>query len=283
MSSALFTAPTLWFAYLQESFFGGGYSVVHDVPVRSGPSFVAFAAFFSLLAWLSAGLWQLYNKQNRLLLLSFFWFVLALAPVAQLIVYPQNYQADRYLVLACFGPCLLCSWSLYRLLGLMQQRFRALVSRRVVTMLTALLLLSVTGVSAERAWLFSDSVRLFQDATLKTALYPFAPYQLGKAYEEKGNEKEALSSYLLALKRPEQSGRGAAEAVNNAAMLLTRQGKLRRAEQILLAGRGRFFLPSLNSFAAATARGGATLSLRHQTLSPAEAISRALSTLLFTL
>lgn len=224
--SRLATAATMgpvWLRYLALSFVPVHLSLVHDVPIRTAWTATGVLGYAVLVAWAAVGVWQ-QRRGRPLAAASFLWFVAPLVPVSQVLFPLQNLMADRYLLLSVMGPCLLLAVGAAR---------NPRVGAPALGVAAALL----SGVTAERASLFADSVDAFLDATQKTGSTLIAPYQLAYALEERGDYPNAIRYYREVLRRmrePEETGR---RATNNLARALVRHKHLHEAELVLERGR----------------------------------------------
>jgi tetratricopeptide (TPR) repeat protein len=129
-------------------------------------------------------------------------------------------MADRYLYLSALGPCLGVSAGLCSI---------GRGGRAVAVVLAGLLGFATFSRSA----LFADSIRLFRDATAKTESSGLAPYQLGQAYEARGDDAQAIAAYEEVLERAPPPSEVARRATNNLAKLWARASRLAEAERLL--------------------------------------------------
>jgi tetratricopeptide (TPR) repeat protein len=120
--------------------------------------------------------------------------VAPLVPVSQVLVPLQNVMADRYLCVAVAAPCAL----LGLLCGHLEAR-RALAGR----LLGAALCLAFGALSAQRARVFSDSVRLWEDALETTPGSALALLQLGHARRSVGDLRGAEAAWTALWRQPE--------------------------------------------------------------------------------
>jgi protein O-mannosyl-transferase len=216
----LATAATMgpvWLAYLIRSFVPVGLSVQHEVTVRGAGDLVGWLAYLPLVA-LAALSWRAARRGQRLWLWSLAWFVVALLPTSQVLAPLQNLMADRYLLFAVLGPCVV--------LGMVCARVgRAMLTAGVVAIFAALTLV--------RAPVFADSVSLWEDATAHAPRSARAHYQLAMALRDAARPVDAEPAFrqAIALAAPgEEAGRMAA---NNLATLLASAGRLPEARDIL--------------------------------------------------
>jgi tetratricopeptide (TPR) repeat protein len=213
------TMGPVWLRYLGLAVWPSGLSLVYDVPVRFAWDAAASAGACTILAW--AGLAVLLAVRRRPLLASaWLWFVTPLLPVSQMLISVENRLADRYLFLSVMGPALLAAAAAGRL------------GRRGLV-LGGAAVLALGSVTAARAHLFADSVRVWQDATAQTAVNALGPYQLGMALMDAGRDEEAIAALREAMARakpPRTVGRNAVTALSR---LLARRAQLEEAEDLL--------------------------------------------------
>ena len=143
----------------------------------------------------------------------------------RLVIVPfQTLIADRYLVLSVMAPSLLVGAA-------------ATLAPRYLLPAAGVLTAALAAATAQRASLFSDSVRLFSEATNETTRNPAAPYQLGQALEAAGDDEAAIAAYRSVLTRAPGREETARRATNNLAKLLARRGNSEAAERVLRRGR----------------------------------------------
>lgn len=236
--SAAAAMGVVWLRYGIELVWPAGLSIVQDPPPAQW-SVLAVLGWAALAGWGAAAVvphlaplkrrlkLQRWRDASPLLLVSWLWFWVPLVPVSQILFPLQNFMADRYLFLSVMAPALGLGWLVHK-----QAKWGSAVG------VTALLALS--ALTVERAYLFGDSVRVFADATAKTQRSTMAPYQLGQAYEQAGDELRAMQAYELAIQRDTSATEAARRAVNNLAKLCARRGLLPQAERALRLGHGRW-------------------------------------------
>jgi tetratricopeptide (TPR) repeat protein len=237
--TAFTTMGPVWLRYLQEAFVPVGLSVVHEVPPRAASDPLAWAAY-GILALVAAGALRAARRGERLWPWALAWFVSALLPTSQVLAPLQNLMADRYLLLAVLGPCVVVG----------------ALARRAPRVVPVGLVLIAGVLTFGRAQVFADSVSLWEDATVKSPRSPRAWYQLGLARREarQPGAEEALRQ-ALALDPADESAR---RAGNNLAALLAGQGRLPEARALLADTVARFPEDprALNNLAEITARLG---------------------------
>jgi tetratricopeptide (TPR) repeat protein len=223
--SALYTMGPVIVRYLRLVFDPSAGSIVHAVPTLRGPSAASVAGYALCALWLGLAL----ARKSRVGLLGWAWFFVPLAPVCQLLVPLQNRMADRYLLWSVLGPLLLVA-ALYDAAWT-----RLAASGRRALAALAVVVVGASGLGAfHRAVAFSDSVLLFSDALPKAERAALVPYQLGCAWEERGDPRRAEAAYAEALRRGlVQPDATLASAANNLATLLFRRGEYAGARAVL--------------------------------------------------
>lgn len=229
----LLTMGPVWWGYFKSAFFGIDLNVMHDVlPRHEFFPDVALGYALVLLGCLGA-LYVALTSNQRLGVAGWFCLLVPLLPVSQLIVPIQNFHEDRYLVLSVMGPGMMFADLINSGSFLAKHELRARI--------LACSLLTFLGVhAAQRAWLFANPIRLFQDATAHSSYSSSAPYQLGLSYEHESYELDALRSYHQALTRPNSRSETTRRATNNLARLYAKQGNHAQAEHYLRRGRLAF-------------------------------------------
>jgi predicted negative regulator of RcsB-dependent stress response len=244
----LATAATMgpvWLRYLGESFVPVGLSVRHEVAVHGAGDPRAWAAYLPLaLAAVAAA--AAARRGWRLPAYALAWFVLPLLPTSQVLAPLQNLMADRYLLLAVLGPCLVLALGLRALWRRFPSGLPAAAVVAVMAVLTAL-----------RAPVFASSVALWSDAVAREPGSARAQYQLAMALREAGRHDEAEAALRRAAAADDDVGRRAA---NNLAALLADAGRLPEAQAVLRATAARFpdDPKALGNLAEITARLGQT-------------------------
>lgn len=219
----------VWLRYLRHAFAPLQLSVVYDVTTRMPTDLAAWLGWVLLIGWGVLG-YLAWRLGRGLLALAFGWFALGLLPTSQVLVPLQNVMADRYLLLAVLGPCLLAAAvaSSLPLAGM----YKAALLAFAVTVLA-----SLTAVRADK---FADSVALWADAWQNTRRAPLPAYQLALAQRQRGDDRNAEIAFREAMARSGGKGEVARRATNNLAALLVRTGRLEEAEKLLRVGRARF-------------------------------------------
>ncbi len=146
-------------------------SVIYDVDVHAldAASLLALAGLV-VSAALAGFAWR---RGQRWPLFALAWFVAALLPTSQLFAPLQNRMADRYLLLAVLGPCVLAAMALDAAARRLEQRLADGV--------TVAALVVVGGLASARGHTFADPTSLFVEATQQTERDANAPSLLGRA------------------------------------------------------------------------------------------------------
>jgi hypothetical protein len=212
-TAALSVAPVFW-RYLLCSLAPAGLSVAHRVPVRAALDPVAGMALAGLLALVPGTVLALRRGARGVALLLGL-FVVPLLPVSQVLVPLQNVMADRYLCVAVAAPC--------ALLGLLAG---ALEARRAPwgRLLGAALVLAFGALAAQRAWVFGDSVRLWEDALGSDPGAPLPLLQLGHARRAAGDLRGAETAWT-ALWRQSEDPSARCNGAGNLSRLLAADGR----------------------------------------------------------
>ncbi len=221
--TAAATMGPVWLRYAWHAVWPPAASLVHDVPIRTRWDAFAIAGWAGLAGTAAGSLWAWRRRNQTLPLAAWLWFFVPLAPVSQIVFPLQNLLADRYLFLSVMAPSLGVAWLATRVRG-------GIVPAAGVILLWV-------AFTAHRAFLFSDSVFVFQDAQSKAVSSPVPSYQLGHAWERRGQDDSAVAAYREALQRAPKRHEVGRKATNNIAKLLARQGKLEEAAHWLRRGR----------------------------------------------
>jgi tetratricopeptide (TPR) repeat protein len=161
-------------------------------PVRLAPHYefsghVPWSAFAIGLAVVGAitalVLWQ--GQRRRYLVVGWFWFLFAIAPMAGLVYAGGSIRSDRFTYLAHVGLALLIVWGLHELLG---DRHKHVLVRGLVGLLFVAL--------AARAWnqttYWRDSYTLFRHTLEVTENNAVANHVVAKALENAKRIDEAM-------------------------------------------------------------------------------------------
>jgi tetratricopeptide (TPR) repeat protein len=245
--AAIVSMGPAWLGYVARAFVPVGLSVSHEVPDRAATEPLGWLAYVPLLALGALAAWRA-RRGSRLELAALLWFAVALAPTSQILAPLQNRAADRYLLLPVLGPCLVAASLLLRL------RWR---TKRGAPIAAIGVVATFGLASAERAYAFADSVRLWVDTVDKTTR-PQAAYQLGMALRDRGDAQGAEQAFRLAILRSGPGDETGRRAINNLSVLLGAQGRHSEALALLAEAVRRFPADPrvLNNLAELTARHG---------------------------
>ena len=224
-------APVFW-RYLGLSIGVVAPALVHPVADRtpSDPLSIAALAALVLLIALVTFLWR---RGERRPAVTLAWFCIALLPVSQVFAPLQNRMADRYLLVAVFGPCL----ALAALVELAAAHTRPRIGAALRASLVAASLL----LTAPYAALFAQPVALFSHLSARVPSSPVGPYQLAMALREREQLPAAEAAFREALRRDDLRTSAGRRAANNLSLLLAASG--RRGEAIALLRRAHAASP----------------------------------------
>lgn len=190
------------------------YEVDTDVPILGVLSLVLFGALLGLSIWA-------WRKDVRWPAFALGVFLIALAPVSQLIAPLQNRMADRYLFVGLLGPMVLVGMTLESALVQVGAPLATFARGGVLAIVLALTML--------RASLFADPIGLFAEGTERTEHNAVAPYMLGEAYAAREQWADAEAAYRIAIDRDAMRTEQGRRAGNNLARLLARTGRVPEA------------------------------------------------------
>lgn len=165
-------------------------------------------------AWI-AGTWRSWRHSEwRVEVLAMALFFISLAPslVIAVLSVSETPLAERYLYIPSAGICLAAGFLIVRL----SARLAASPRWRTVGSVAATLLIAVPAgwASAQRAAVWRNNFRFWQDA-VRTAPNESLPHlHLGTAYAELGDHSAAIEQYRLALNTA-RNGEARSKALNN--------------------------------------------------------------------
>jgi len=222
--TALATMGTVWLRYLWLLVWPTALSIVHDVPTKTAWDVPSLLGYGVVIGSLAGSIALFVRRGWRAPIAIATWLWLPLLPVSQVLFPLQNRMADRYLFLSALSVGLI-------LAALVEN------TRAAGVALSAAAIVGFSCASAVRSTLFSNSAAVFGDATLKTRASPVAPYQLGQALEDGGDEAGARAAYEEVLRRDAGPAEAARRATNNLARIYARERRLDDAERVLERGR----------------------------------------------
>lgn len=216
------------FRYLGVSFLLDPPCIVRLVPPRGVLDPVALAALLGLVGCTAAALaaWRLRGARIPVAALGL--FAAGLAPVSQVFAPLQNRMADRYLLFAVLGPCLLVAAAVTRL--------RPPLAR--LGGCAALLAAALS--SALHVWEFADERRLWESATERVPASTLAPYQLGLLELGQGDLPRAEAHLRMTLARDGLRTTTSSHAITNLSRILVNTGRSEEAIPLLRAAVARF-------------------------------------------
>jgi tetratricopeptide (TPR) repeat protein len=221
--AAIATMGPVVLRYLELAVFPPALSLVHDVHALVSLTPLSIVGWLTLFMLAVASLYAWRRHQEPLPLVAWLWFFGPLVPVSQIIFPLQNLMTDRYLWLSVMAPALG--------LGVLAQRWV-----RGGLWVSASAAATFALFTTLRALLFAEPAQLYTDALSKTTLSPVPPYQLGKVFEDRGDDEVAIRYYELTLERAPGSHEVARRATNGLAKLRARAGRLDEAEAVLVRG-----------------------------------------------
>jgi tetratricopeptide (TPR) repeat protein len=231
-SAAVATMAPVFWRYVGLSFGVLPPSLAHAVPNRTFAEPVVLAALAALAALIALAVYA-WRRGERRPAVALAWFCVALLPVSQVLAPLQNRMADRYLLVAVFGPCL----ALAALAEAAVSRARP----RLQAALRATLIAACLWLTAPYAALFAEPVALFSDLTAREPASPLGPYQLAMALGARAEHAQAELAFREALRRDALRTSVGRRAANNLSTLLAASG--RRDEAIALLRRARAAAP----------------------------------------
>lgn len=217
--------------YLGLSFFAHPHAVVYEVEALGFGDVRVLGALALFVALAAASCFAL-RRGQRAYAFGLGVFLVALAPVSQVLAPLQNLMADRYLVVAVLGPMVALA-----------AVFEALLSRerlaRLRVPVAAALVLLVGLYGHARAETFADPVKLYLETTERAPSRSLGPYQLAMILEAEGDLEAAEALYREAYAR-EPGTENARRAGNNLGKLLYGQGRVPEALAVYRALRAAY-------------------------------------------
>lgn len=209
----------------------GSHSIVYEVDAleAQSPIVIVLTLALAAIAWATVALWR---RDVRWPAAAALVFCIALAPVSQVLAPLQNRMADRYLLLAAAGPCVVIARVAMAAATRMGGRLPAIAGAGLSALAGVLMLV--------RAMTFSSPIALFQEATARTTMSTVAPYQLAMALEAAGRDDDAEVAYRLTVARDGLRTDGGRRGANNLGRLLARHGRVTEAIAIYRQLRERY-------------------------------------------
>jgi len=182
--------------YIEKMFWPSNLAVFY--PFDTGSiSFWKAAACALLLLGISLFVVRL-GRNQRYLLLGWFWFLGTLIPVIGIVQVGLQTYADRYTYIPYIGLFIMIAWSLPELLS---KWLSAPPQRKIALGLSMVLALTTLGICAHRQTSFwKNSITLFSHANEVTQNNYLAYNNLGVAYGTLGRWQDAAESFKQAIR-----------------------------------------------------------------------------------
>ena len=135
-----------------------------------------------------------FGRNQKYLLVGWFWFVGTLVPVIGFVQVGIQAYADRYTYISYIGLFIMIAWGLPELLSKWPQR-------KIALGMAAAMVLTAMGIGAYRqVGYWSNSIALFSHAIEVTQNNALAHYNLGVAYGKLGRHQDAMEAYQQAIR-----------------------------------------------------------------------------------
>ncbi len=163
----------------------------------------------------------LFMKRGRypFLLMGWLWFCGTLVPVIGLVQVGEQAMADRYAYIPSLGVLILAIWGAYEL----TRRWRYHVIALSVAGCAAIIL--CLGLTRQQLGYWQDSEMLFRHVLEVADNNYFVHYNLGNAFDEKGQTDEAINQFQEAIRLKSAF----AKAHNNLGIALFKKGQIEEA------------------------------------------------------
>ena len=169
---------------------------------------------FAVIRWRQAAPWAM---------TGWFWYLVALAPVAGLVQVGGQATADRYMYLPIVGLLVIVAWGVPQLVGPAFQRALRVGALIVVA--------ACVPLARAQVGYWSDSLTLWQHAAAVTTNNYAAYEKIGEAFRDRGRLDDAYTWYSQALAHSEgQSPRYRATLLNDLGLVDTRRNRQQAAE-----------------------------------------------------
>jgi protein O-mannosyl-transferase len=207
--------------YLRQMVWPNGLAIFYPYPQGGFAGWeVALAAILvigaTVVVWMQ-------RRARPWLLVGWGWYLIMLLPVIGIVQVGGQAHADRYTYLPQIGICIVVAW----LAAEWVQRLR--ISKQAVGAATAV----VVGVLAFCTWkqtgYWHDDETLWPHTIACTTNNEMSHYNLGFAFDKKGEMDQAIAEYREALRIRPNYG----EALNNLGLALLQQGKVDEAMEYL--------------------------------------------------
>jgi tetratricopeptide (TPR) repeat protein len=211
--------------YIVQTFWPIGLAAFYPLePIRWPIVAVGAAALaaitFAVIRWRQAAPWAM---------TGWFWYLVALAPVAGLVQVGGQATADRYMYLPIVGLLIIVAWGVPQLVG---RAFHRAVAAAAVMVVAACVPLAHAQVGY-----WADSLVLWQHAAAVTTNNYVAYEKIGEAFRDRGSLDDAYTWYAQALAHSERrSPRYRATLLNDLGLVDTPRNRLQAAESEFRSG-----------------------------------------------
>ena len=203
-----FTQLRMYFRYIGQLI--APFGLNHDPDIAASSSLMehfSWLALLALLAIVGAAVW--FRRRAPLAVFGALFFLLTLAPTTSFVPI-ADFAAERRLYLPAIGFFLVLLWGLTRLFDLRSKAPYGVV---------AALLLVYAGGTWARAAVWSDDLRLWQDAVAKSPEKERPWTWLGRVYHQRGDRIKAQQSWERALEVVEKETEEHAFLLGNLGLL----------------------------------------------------------------
>jgi len=216
-------ALVAYVAYIGKMLCPTGLIPFYPIPEETRPIGQPIAAMVILLGISGAVL--RFSRTRPYLLVGWFWYLIALAPVAGFVQIGAHAMADRYTYLPLVGLFIIIAWGGGDLAASLR------IPKTLRTALIVILIASQTILSAIQTHHWKNSQSLFQHTLAVDSQNYFAHYSLGCDYLDKKDYENAALEFRKAIEiRPSNLA-----SLSNLGLALTNLGKNEEAIQYCLA------------------------------------------------
>jgi Flp pilus assembly protein TadD len=179
--------------YIGKMFWPSNLAIFYPLNISGNIPFRQVAICALLLLGISLFVVRL-GRNQKYLILGWFWFVAALIPVIGIVQVGQQAYADRYTYIPYIGLFIMLAWGLPQLLSKWPQR-------KIVLGLSMVIILTTLGICAHRQTSYwKNSFTLFSHANQVTQNNWLAHYDLGLAYGNLGRLPQAMEAFSQAIR-----------------------------------------------------------------------------------
>jgi protein O-mannosyl-transferase len=177
--------------YIAKIFWPSNLAIFYPINVGSIPFWQA-ASCALLLLGISFFVVRI-GRNQRYLLLGWFWFVVTLVPVIGIVQVGSQAYADRYTYIPYIGLFIMLAWGLPQLLS-------KWIYRKIILGISMVIVLTALGICAHRQTSYwKNSITLFSHAVEVVPNNWLAYDGLGSAYGSLGRIAEAIDAYKQAV------------------------------------------------------------------------------------